>query len=85
MGPAGAFTTLWSHMGVGHGPDSRVVSSLEGDIPSHVISTCVNRDTYQSYILPWTCPLLHQIVVSQQSDGLIHNNYLGYGGFGIIN
>ena len=35
MGPAGAFTTLWSHMGVGHGPNSEVVTLLKGDISSH--------------------------------------------------
>ncbi len=72
MGPAGAFMTLWSHVGVGHGPNSGVVSNLEGDIPSHLISTLVYRNTYQLYLLPWTCPLLHQNVVSQQIDGLVH-------------
>ncbi len=72
MGLADAFMTLWSHIGVGHGPNSRVVSNLEGDIPSHLISTLVNRGTYPSYFLPRTCPLLHQIVVSQQNDGLVH-------------
>ncbi len=76
MGPAGAFMTLWSHMGVGHGPNSGVVSILEGDNPSHLISTTVYQDTYQSYFLPWTRPLLHQIIVSQQFDGLVLGLYL---------
>ena len=62
MGPAGAFMTLWSHIGVGHGPNSGVVSKLEGDVPSHLISTLVYRDTYQLYFLPWTRPLLHQML-----------------------
>ena len=52
MGLVGAFTTLWSHMGVGHGPNSGVVSMLKGDFPSHMISTCViwNTTSHTSYL-----------------------------------
>ena len=72
MGPASVFIALWSHMRVGHGPNSGVISNLEGDVPFHLMPTDVIWNTYQSDNLPLTHPLLHPIVVSQQFDGLVH-------------